>query len=449
MTLTKEEHNKKKTNTIAGTALAVLAMVWFAVASCMASTPPDDTRSILLKAGADARPDSSLTVSLITCWPGSEIYELYGHSAIRVRGNGIDSAWNYGIFDFNKPNFVYRFVKGETDYLVAGYPFEWFMPEYVADGRKVMEQDLNLTPEEASRLLAMLRRERMEDTREYRYNYVKDNCATRILDRIAMASENHVIYPDTIKYGTFRNEMRAYNVNYPWYQFGIDLALGSGIDYTLETKEEMFVPVEMFEKAAGAHFSDGRMLVKASRTLNEGRGPAQLPPTPWWLTPLAASILVLMTTAGVCGAELYLKKIIKWWNSIFFIITGLGGCLVLFLVAASEHEATSPNILVYWLNPLQLFAGIFLWWRRTRIVTKVTAYYNCTALAVLLLSWPWQAQHTNPALFPVAASALILSATYAIIATKDSYNINEQTGHKRAIQSRRNQHRASGRPDKA
>ena len=69
-----------------------------------------------------------LTVSLITCYPGEEIYELCGHSAIRVRGEGIDSVWNYGIFDFNQPNFVYRFVKGETDYKGASYPFRYFMP---------------------------------------------------------------------------------------------------------------------------------------------------------------------------------------------------------------------------------------------------------------------------------------------------------------------------------
>ena len=81
-------------------------------------------------AKADRSEQDSLIVSVITCQPGREIYELCGHEAIRVRGimNGVpmDSVWNYGIFDFAQPNFVYRFVKGETDYRVAGYPFSWF-----------------------------------------------------------------------------------------------------------------------------------------------------------------------------------------------------------------------------------------------------------------------------------------------------------------------------------
>ena len=84
--------------------------------------------------------------SLVTAWPGSEIYELCGHEAIRIKGPGIDSVWNFGVFNFAEPNFVGRFVKGETDYMVDSYPFAWFMPEYVATGRRVEEQVLNLTP---------------------------------------------------------------------------------------------------------------------------------------------------------------------------------------------------------------------------------------------------------------------------------------------------------------
>ena len=85
----------------------------------------------------------------------------------------MDSVWNFGIFDFREPNFVYRFVKGETDYMVAGYPFEWFMPEYVARGSRVVEQELNLTQAEAMDMLSRLRTLTLPENRRYRYNYVK------------------------------------------------------------------------------------------------------------------------------------------------------------------------------------------------------------------------------------------------------------------------------------
>lgn len=98
----------------------------------------------------------SVQVSLITCSPGRDIYELCGHTALRVRSGDADMAVNYGIFDFNAPNFVYRFVKGETDYMVAAYPFEYFLEDYRRQGRSVTEQPLNLTPGQAEKLIALL-----------------------------------------------------------------------------------------------------------------------------------------------------------------------------------------------------------------------------------------------------------------------------------------------------
>ena len=75
-----------------------------------------------------------LTVSLITCYPGPDVYALCGHTAIRIRSEKMDSVWNYGMFDFSQDDFIYRFVKGETDYMLGAYPFEWFMPELVRRG---------------------------------------------------------------------------------------------------------------------------------------------------------------------------------------------------------------------------------------------------------------------------------------------------------------------------
>ena len=60
----------------------------------------------------------SIQFSLLTCAPGNEIYALFGHTAIRYQNfsRGVDLVFNYGMFSFNTPHFVYRFVKGETDY---------------------------------------------------------------------------------------------------------------------------------------------------------------------------------------------------------------------------------------------------------------------------------------------------------------------------------------------
>lgn len=366
----------------------------------------------------------SLTVSLITCYPGPEIYELCGHEAIRVRGEGRDSVWNFGMFSFNEPNFVYRFVKGETDYLCIGYPFEWFLPEYIERGSKVVEQDLNLTQAEAHKLLGLLQTHALPENRRYRYNYVLDNCATRITDQIDKATTSRVIYPDTVAFPTFRQEMRHYHKNYPWYQFGIDLALGSGLDRQLHGREDMFVPMEMMRKSGNARLADGRMLVREERVLNEGAGLAVLPPTPWWLSPMAVCWTVFALIFVFCFISLKNKKLYPWAYSLWFFILGFGGTLVAFLVFKSSHEATSPNALLLWQNPLQLVFAVCALWRRLRPGAVAMSWFNIVAMLCMLIVWPFQRQVANPAFFPLMLSTLILSSTYAIIAYKDSYNNN-------------------------
>lgn len=377
--------------------------------------------------GTELKQDS-IIVSLITCWPGSEVYELCGHEAVRVRsaddnGARLDSVWNYGTFDFSQPDFLYRFVKGETDYMLSSYPFAWFMPEYVASGRKVVEQDLNLTQDEAHRFLGMLRTESRPENRVYRYNYVKDNCATRIVDRLDSAAQKRIIYPDSVHYGSFRNEMRAYHKDYPWYQFGIDLCLGSGVDYALRGREEMFVPLEMMRKSDYAHFEDGSPLVSQKRVLWDGERDATLGPTAWWLTPVAVSVVLFLISALICWLQWRRKSIYRTVYSVWFGVLGIAGIMVAYLVFISEHEATSPNMNLLWINPLQLVIAIGVWFsRRWRAATIAMACCNVILLTVLLIVWPFQTQSANPAFFLMMATTLVLSVTYAIIATNGGYN---------------------------
>lgn len=369
-----------------------------------------------------AEDDRNLTISLITCYPGAEIYELCGHSAIRVRGDGIDSVWNYGLFDFDQPNFVYRFVKGETDYRGAAYPFRWFMPEYIKNGRKVVEQDLNLTPQETKKLLELLQNSVLPDNATYRYNYIKDNCSIRILNSMDSAGSVEIIYPDTVRYGTFRDEMRAYHEGYPWYQFGIDMALGSGLDQKIGTREEMFVPIVMMKNVSSAKFADGRPLVKATRVLNQGTDSAVLPPTPWFLAPLFWAWLVTIGIGCVVAysfvtGRLFLPVYVAW-----FLILGLAGCLIAFLVFISVHESTSPNILIFWLNPLQFIFPVAVGIRQIRILATVMAWYNAIAMTVLIIISPWITQSFNPAFFPLMLSTAALGWSYALLGNKPFKN---------------------------
>ena len=270
----------------------------------------------------------------------------------------------------------------------------------------------------------------MPQNRTYRYNYVNDNCATRITDRLAQATDARLIFPDTIAYGTFRREMRTFHRDYPWYQFGIDLALGSGLDRELRANEEMFVPTVMSDRYAQATLSDGRRLVSDTRQLMPDSGHATLPATPWYLTPNFWSAICFILMAAFSVFMAWKRRILRWLYCLWFAIIGLGGCIIAFLVFASDHEATSPNMLLLWLNPLQLIMAVCVWWPRAHWPVNIMAWYNIVVLGILLIIWPFQLQSANTAFFPLMGATLALSIVYAILDYKQSYNINSKIHNK-------------------
>ena len=352
--------------------------------------------------------------SLITAWPGSEIYELCGHEAIRISGDGIDSVWNFGIFNFDEPNFVYRFVKGETDYMVDAYPFSWFLAPYVQRGSRVEEQVLNLTPDEVDRLQKLLNRATTPPNNRYRYNYIKNNCSTKVADILDSVAGGEIVYPDTVRFASYRDAMRGYHVNYPWYQFGIDVALGSGLEEPLSARKELFIPVEFFRHAAKATLPDGRPLVKSTDTLFPGSPNAVDGPTPFLLTPLWVSIVIAAITLLLIACCWRKNCIPRWWYAFYFTLAGLAGCLVAFLVCISSHAATSPNLLIFWLNPLQLIIPFSLWSRRMRYPLSSMMWLNLAVVTMLLVLCPIfnKGQAGQTSLLILMATDIVLAAYY-------------------------------------
>lgn len=405
--------------------ILIFAFIFYLFCSVKAQERTDS----MMSAEIDGGP---LTVSILTCAPGPDVYELCGHTALRIRNERMDSVWNYGIFDFTSPNFLYRFCKGQTDYMVCGYTFERFMPAYVRRGSKVSEQVLNLTQEEAQKLRKLLQTESLPQNRIYRYNYVLDNCATRPWKRVNEAADREILTPDTLYFDTFRDEMKYFHRNYPWYQFGIDLALGRGIDRELNKDEDTFAPPVLAEKLADTTIG-GEPFVKETNIIFPGYADATLPPTSWFLTPMAVGILMLLVSVAVfllvCKYDLnshhWLKLACYLWISLYFIIAGIAGCVITFLVFCSEHEATSPNWLMLWLNPFQLILGIGVWFSSKHVTVSFMAKYNIEIPIFMAAMWSvqWLALNTsllgentfvfqvvNPAVVPMFLSAIPLAS---------------------------------------
>ncbi len=368
---------------------------------------------------AYSHPKDSLRISLITCSPGGEIFELYGHAAMRVsgikEGQRLDRVYNYGMFDFNSPGFIFRFVKGETDYYAGAMPTSYFVYSYIDRGSQVTEYPLNLTSEEAAALLSTLDHDVQPENATYRYKYFSNNCSTRLLDAVDAALGSPAAYPAaTDSTLTCRELLMQYNAGYPWYQLGIDIALGSEIDRPMTARGRMFNPMELSAATQSVRRPDGTPLFGTANLLAEARGETRLPPTPWYLSPLfifwTLSLIVDALVIYARRKHLYFRWLFAAWGLVF----GLAGSLVWFLAFISVHEATSPNPLIWWLNPLWLLLPVLIWFKRTRNFCNNLMGLQAFIALIFLCTLPFSDYSLNPALLPLLLTTILFGCELKI-----------------------------------
>jgi len=360
-----------------------------------------------------SRAADSLRVSFVNFYPGAEVYELEGHSALRISTPDSDIAVTYGVFSFDQPNFIYRFVKGETDYSVAAVPWRYFVQHYLDHDRRVVEHHIRLDSTQQQKLMQLLDTNLLPQNRVYRYNYVKDNCATRPLRILEQAIGDSICLPAPDAPVSYRDVMRRYHRNYPWYQFGIDLSLGPGIDYEINARELAFAPVVLdsllLQATAGS-----LPLLTGTTVLNEGSD-ATLPPTPWPLHPLTVCWAIFAIGITVTVADLHRHRVSRWLDALLFGVLGIEGLVLTFLIFVSVHEATSPNYLYAWLNPVALIVPALIWLKKCRRLVTLYFFVNFVVVLCFAVTWPFSPQQYNPAFLPLVLLDIARSASYLYI----------------------------------
>ena len=370
--------------------------------------------------------EDSVRVSLVTFYPGSEPHNIWGHSEIRVQQGPIDLYFNYGVFDFQAPAFMWRFMLGETDYLCQPVPRAFATAGM--EERRMVEQELNLPQDRALAMRDFLFYNAQPENREYRYKFLSDNCSTRPRDIIEMAAGEGLQYPafspSTLLKGsdkenrttvTYRDILAHYCRNYAWEKFGIDLVLGWDIDTALDQRATMFIPMLLMDAVADATITTDSVtmpLVKATTVpIDKSTDGNVRPPTPWYFSPMAFALLVLALTLMVSGRDWRRRDVSRWFDTILFTAGGVAGCILFFLIFFSTHEATSPNINIVWLHPLLLLLAILPWFKKTRNAARWLHALNALIVALLMLAWPWQPQVGNLAFFPLMVALVMRSLT--------------------------------------
>ena len=366
-------------------------------------------------------------ISLLTTTPcDNAVYTLYGHTSIRVRDSvrpnqTIDYVFNYGVFDFSQPFFVYRFAKGNLDYYLDYYNYDLFAFDRQLLNSSVYEQILNLTPQEKQDLWNALIINAQPENRTYRYNYFFDNCATRPANLIERTINGTMVYVENTKKETFRNIINFLTRDNAWLTFGCDLALGLQTDRVVGFRESFFIPAYLYTAFSSAQIvnSDGtkRPLVLAEYVLIEAihEAPPQL-----FFTPFICNLLIFLIILFTSWIEWRWKKYFRWLDCILFFVAGIAGCLMFFLCFISEQPYVWPNISIVWLHPFHLIGVMLFAVKKLNKAANIYHFVNFVALLLMLVAWFFISQHLNIAFIPLIA-ILLLRSGYGFIKYKVNF----------------------------
>lgn len=354
-------------------------------------------------------------ISVITCGRGAEeLYSAFGHSAIRVYDpvNRIDYAYNYGVFDFDQPNFYLNYTKGLLLFKLGVYAYPDFVNSYVYYNRWVTEQVLNLSPGQKQRIFDYLEWNALPENETYRYDYFYNNCANKVRDVFAQTLGDSLHFDDsyiTTSY-TIRQLTDLYLTDQPWGDLGIDICLGLPMDKKASPYEYMFLPdyvLSSFDHATVSRGGQEEPLVKAKIPVfvNTPREASPAFVHPW----MVFGALLLVAVA-LSAWDFRRKDVSLWFDALLFMTTGAIGVLLLLLWTATDHQAAARNMNLLWALPTNLF---FLAVLRQKARPSLRKYFlGVAALSlILLLSWSFLPQQMNPFLVPLVAAIAVRAFT--------------------------------------
>lgn len=354
-------------------------------------------------------------VSLLTCSPGDEVYAFFGHTALRYcnPAKNLDLVFNYGVFDFSEPGFVGRFVLGETDYMLGIVEFRYFIQEYAMRGSGVTEQVLALDSLQQEKLINLLRENYLPKNRVYRYNYFYNNCTTKARDIIeeALADAGEVEYVACDSVNTFRETVHRFTAVSPWYTLGIDLLLGCEADDAPGARVLQFIPSTLmrdFSTAVIPLANDSvRPLVLQTNNLLEAVEDGEN--TTILFTPNMLFALLLLLIAAITYVEYRRRKLFWVVDALLFLVQGLAGLLITFMVLFSVHPTVGSNLLVLLFNPLPLvLLPIYIYNIIKRRKQNIMWMQTIMVAQFLVLS-PIIPQYIPTAIYMFAATLLIRS----------------------------------------
>ena len=353
-------------------------------------------------------------VYLVTCGPGTETYSIYGHSAVRIviQAKKTDNVYNWGMFDFDTPNFAWKFAKGRLDYLLGVETMNGFLQTYFYEKRFVHSQRMNITPSETKKLMILINENLKPENVKYRYDFFYDDCSTRIRDLIENTIGDKLLYPPASKEKspTFRAMTGKYQDPFPWLNFGIDLIMGSPGDKRASYRDRMFLPIDLENELSETVVNrDGKMVPLLQNPDVVLDYPPPVIKQNFILMPAFIFTVVLIIVL-IISAMVKNERIIYLFDIFVFLAFSILASMMIFFNFFTDHLQMRWNLNIIWLNPVIIICLVYIILKRKSILLFRLLFYILAAFIPLHLILP---QSFNIAFLPLVVILLIRSSVRA------------------------------------
>lgn len=343
-------------------------------------------------------------VSLLTCTPGNELYSTFGHSALRIvyTESARDLVFNFGLFDFNTPNFYTKFMRGKLKYMLGIQYMNDFIYQYQWEGRGVTEQVLSLDSAATMKLISKLDYLYRPENRYYLYSFLYKNCTSELRDLIFDHSESDSISLKKMSGKTNRDLINEYIDG--WTGFGINILLGSTLDKEVDVFQTMFLPDYLYNELSLASNGNKPLVVQENLILESGKRDDIS-------RNLFSPLFVFSLLAAIIGFSL-IKRRFRVLDLSFLTFTGLLGLFLGTLILITEHRELYSNFNLLWCNPLYLLLALSsaLKWRKSE---RVLAIASLIALSSMVIIWVSGIQYAEPG-YVIIVLILAFSSAYKV-----------------------------------
>jgi hypothetical protein len=288
--------------------------------------------------------NDNIEITLLTCSSGKETFSAWGHTAIRVvdKPAKIDVVYNFGIFNFNTPNFYGKFVKGRLNYQLGIQNTYRFYASYERENRQIIEQKLNLTENEKIKIISRLEYLYQPENRYYLYRFAGKNCTTELRNLILESVSTD--FENTLTEKTQRKQLNEFLNGRLWLKFSMSLIMGYKIDEKIDLYQSMFLPDYLCNELRNVKVDNGS-IIESEQIYNQIDDP-------YCNYPFLANPILIFTLLLI----IVLASKSKYIKNPVVIITGVTGLAILLVSLITEHPELQYNLNLLWLNPLYLLA---------------------------------------------------------------------------------------------